>query len=283
MKALDSIKVNNIEDISKLMSVCQVLADAPFYQKLGPSGVLAIALTASEMGLPLMASLNGGMHNIEGRVTLSAQFLGMMILKAGHRFKPIEMTSKKCVIRFTRKDALPGEQPDIYEYTIEDAMIAGYLGKTDANGNITKKAKDNWVSNPRDMLFNRCLSGGYKKFMPDVGIFYAHGELLDDETIIQYEEVLPEVKTEIVAPKPLLLEKTSVEFQDFLKKHDIKEGSDSDKYLDYVLANSPNKMSKDELVAKCIIKEESFKKSMDIWISKLPKEEEITLDSQDSE
>ena len=70
------------------------LGKCPFYQKLGPGGVIAVVLTARELGLPPMACLNGGLHNIEGKVSISAQMMNAMIIRSGHSAKLIELTHK---------------------------------------------------------------------------------------------------------------------------------------------------------------------------------------------
>jgi hypothetical protein len=151
------------------------LGKCPFYQKLGPGGVIAVVLTARELGLPPMACLNGGLHNIEGKVSISAQMMNAMIIRSGHSAKLIELTQQRCVIRFKRRE--DKEHID-YAYTVEEAQKAGYLGKK------------NWQTHLRDMLFCRCLSGGARKFMPDViGNVYIHGELGDETMPVVPQEV----------------------------------------------------------------------------------------------
>ena len=154
------------QEMDQIVSVCKVLATCPYYQKLGPGGVLAIYLTAREMSLPLMMCLNGGMYTFSGVVSLSAQLMNMLIVNAGHRADVLHLDEKGCKIRFWRCDRPKDNCTFEYEYTIEMAAKAGYLGK------------DNWKKSPKDMNFSRCLSGGARKFMPDVIMnAYAIGEL----------------------------------------------------------------------------------------------------------
>jgi hypothetical protein len=151
-------------ETAKLLSTC------PYYQKLGPGGVLAIWLTAREMGLPPMTCLNGGMYTFSGAVTLSSQIMNMMIVKAGHRVDILTLNENKCHLRFHRSDR-SGEVSNFeYEYTMEMAQNAGLANK------------DNWKKNKRDMLFSRALSGGARKFMPDVIMnAYVHGEIIEED------------------------------------------------------------------------------------------------------
>ena len=158
------------QEMDQILSVCKILATCPYYQKLGPGGVLAIYLTAREMNLPLMMCLNGGMYTFSGLVSLSAQLMNMMIVNAGHRADVLHLDEKACKIKFWRSDRPKDNCTFEYEYTIEMAARAGYLGK------------DNWKKTPRDMVYSRCLSGGARKFMPDVIMnAYAIGELGEED------------------------------------------------------------------------------------------------------
>jgi len=162
-----------MQEIGQFMELAGVLATCPYYQKLGKGGILAIILTAKEMGLPPMACLNGGMYTFSGAVSLSAQLMNMMIVNAGHMVEVIKLDNKECTLRFTRKDRPKDRNSLVYSFTIDMAKDANLTGKT------------NWKTNPRDMLFNRCLSGGARKFMPDAIMnAYAIGELPEDGQII---------------------------------------------------------------------------------------------------
>lgn len=168
-------------EVAQIVEVCKVLSAAPFYQKMGAGGVLAIWLTARELNLPVMACLNGALYTFDGKVSLSTQLMNMMIVNAGHRADVIELNDKKAHIRFVRNDRQKG-QGDTFDYVFDIAMAerAGYL------------KKDNWKTNPRDMLYSRCLSGGARKFMPDVLMnCYVYGEIPGfDEHLVN---VVPEV------------------------------------------------------------------------------------------
>lgn len=170
----------SVAEMEQITSITKVLSTCPYYQKLGPGGVLAIWLAAREMNLPPMMALNGGMYTFSGLVSLSAQMINMMIVNAGHRADVIELTDTKCHIVFWRCDRVEGQGKTFpYTFTMEMAQKAGY-------GN-----KDNWKKHPRDMLFSRCLSGGARKFMPDVLMnAYVHGELEDDGHIVP---VMPDI------------------------------------------------------------------------------------------
>lgn len=165
-------------EMEEMINITKVLATCPYYQKLGPGGVLTIWLTAREMDLPPMMCLNGGLYTFSGQVTMSSKLMNMMITRAGHRVDILESNLNKCRLRFWRSDRPKGNDTLEWEYTIEDAKNANLLNKT------------NWKTNTRDMLFNRCMSGGAGKFMADVTMgAYLIGEMPGDDEVI---DTIPE-------------------------------------------------------------------------------------------
>lgn len=222
-------KQNPMNEIGQFMELAGVLATCPYYQKLGKGGILAIILTAKEMGLPAMACLNGGMYTFSGAVSLSAQLMNMMIVNAGHMVEVIKLDNKECTLRFTRKDRPKDRNSFTYSFTIEMAKDANLVGKT------------NWKTNPRDMLFNRCLSGGARKFMPDAIMnAYAIGELPEDGAIIDTLPVAFEQHaSEPVKPldKPTISQEQADELQAL---HDKCSAEVKEKMNEYLVNNKFN-------------------------------------------
>ncbi len=131
----------------------KMLGTSPFYQKLGPGGVAAIILTAKELDFPPMACLNGLLHNIEGKITLSGVIINMMIHRAGHEARIVKHTNEICTIKFKRSYETEWQ---FYSFSIDDAKAADLL------------KKDNWRKYARAMLFNRCISAGAKIYMAEI-------------------------------------------------------------------------------------------------------------------
>lgn len=184
-------EINTIINLSKYLGSC------PFYQKLGNGGVAAILLTAKEFGLPFMACLNGGLHNVDGKVVISAQLMHAMILRAGHRAELSKLDEKECVIEFQRNGS---SVVHTYSFTVEDARKAGYLSKR------------TWINFLKDMLFARCLSGGARKFMPDViNGLYVQGELGEETTPVIPSEVKAKISEVSFGEKMEAVDKESEE------------------------------------------------------------------------
>jgi len=205
-----------------------------------------------------------GLHNIEGKVSISAQMMNAMIIRAGHTAKLIEFSFQRCVIRFKRRE----EKEHIdYAYTVEEAHKAGYL------------SKKNWQTHLRDMLFCRCLSGGARKFMPDViGNVYIHGELGDETMPIVPQEVQKHPE-QVQAPvqqaamsakieplpepeSPKQIENVKVEgYEEFCEKH----LSEDDKVA-YIrkIAQATNK-TEAQIINSAVANESGFSTAFEKW------------------
>jgi hypothetical protein len=272
------------QELNQITDVCRSLGTCKFYQGIGIGGVLAVWLTARELGLPPMMCLNGGLYTFDGKVTMSAQLMNMMIVNAGHRADVLQLTDKICKIRFVRRDRQKGHGDTFeYDFTIDMASKAGYLSKT------------NWKTSPRDMLYSRCLSGGARKFMPDVIMnCYAFGEIEDDKfSDAHLVNVLPdiqlveteEVKEEppIVNPPgynatPLALEKLP-DYDLFINKQFMEHGNN---ILEYVKATCDKaKMEEIQVWNSAIKNEEIFIERFHKWKAKAPQIADYTPKSMD--
>lgn len=253
-------------ELMQLSQVCSTLAETPFYRKLGGGGVLAIWLTATELGIPPMMALNGGLWTFDGKVTMSTQCMNYMIVNKGHRADVVNLNDEGCTIKFIRSDRPEGDNEFIYTYTLRDAQKSGLLGK------------DNWKKNPRDMCFNRCLSGGARKFMPDVLMqAYTYEEMCDsDETFEvayktkdqdwdQVEEQKKPEEQQKEQPKQISQEQVL----EFRKKWglDDSEGPEIAYIKDIALATNK---TQDDIIEIAIKNEERFENGFNKWLEEKP-------------
>jgi hypothetical protein len=78
-------------------------------------------------------------------------------------------------------------------------------------------SKKSWQTNPRDMLFNRAISGGSIKFMPDVTCgAYAIGELPGDGNIIDNSTSDLDVKQLYIAEPEIISTNQAIELANIL-------------------------------------------------------------------
>lgn len=253
-----------MQEMQHLIDFCKIMASAPFYQKLQAGGVMAIYLTAKEHNLPFMACLNGGCYTFDGKVTFSAQMINAMIVNAGHRVDVLHLDSFYCKIQFTRGDRKKGESDTfIYEYTMKDADKAGYLTKT------------NWKTSPKDMLFSRCITGGGRKFIPEVfvGVLVA-GELVGDNTdseIIPDTPVISDSYNTRIEPQKDIKQIPYDGYIEFMEKHYLNvtpEGENSRK-REYVLETcAKSEMTEVQVINSAIKNEKIFEERFSIWEQK---------------
>lgn len=278
-----------MDEMRDIVAITRALADTPFYGKLGPGGVLAIWLTARELRLPPMMCLNGGLHNIEGKVQMSAQLMNMMILNAGHEVEVVYSTNKGCKLRFIR-NFTNGKKPKIdeFEYNETDAREAQVFGVKHANGTFDPKPKTNWIKFPRSMYYSRAMSGGGKMFMSDVLMnVYAMGEIYDvEEKYVESEARFVDseisettAQTQIEAQKePEKPKMTENDVEAFKEAFGIGSESKHEKYIE-AIANRCKK-SKDEMIILASMNREGFVEAFEKWESDIKKKNEIAEDSK---
>src|SRR5689334_21293173 len=69
-------------------SMAKYAIDAKHLDKIGGvAGATAIALYAREIGLPIMASLYGGIRPVLGKIEISPQMMNALIRKSGHKLQ----------------------------------------------------------------------------------------------------------------------------------------------------------------------------------------------------
>lgn len=130
-----------------------------------------------ELGLPPVASMTG-IYIVEGKVTLAATTMAMLIQKSGkYRFHVLKHTDTACEIEFFCGPLSLG----VSGFTIQDAARAGLAGRGP------------WKSYPRNMLYARAMSNGAKMYCPEVlgGPVYSTEEMIDAGKTIDGEAPAP--------------------------------------------------------------------------------------------
>lgn len=123
-------------------------------------------MAGKELGLGPFASMSL-INVIQGKVVMSGHGIATLIDSSpDYDYSVDQLDDKGCTITFSKK----GKKRGTYSFGEKDAKAAGLL-------------KDNYVKYPRDMYFNRCISAGYKKFIPGVTLgqaIYVEGEIDPD-------------------------------------------------------------------------------------------------------
>lgn len=128
----------------------QVFAASGFFQDSKDQAQAIVKILAGrELGLPPVASMTS-IYVVKGRVTLSAQAMGAIILSSGeYSYRVRELSGTSCTIEFFRH----GETLGLSSFSLEDARLAGLSSET-------------WKKYPRNLLFARALSNGARWYCP---------------------------------------------------------------------------------------------------------------------
>ncbi len=131
-----------------------------------PANVLLALEYGSALGIAPMVAIQQ-VHIIQGRPVASAQLIGALVRKAGHRLR-VTGDDKRAVCEITRSD-----DPDFTfraEWTMERATAAKLTGK------------DTWRQYPGNMLRARAITECARDACPEAlaGISYTAEELGDD-------------------------------------------------------------------------------------------------------
>lgn len=131
-----------------------------------PANVLLALEYGSALGIAPMVAIQQ-VHIIQGRPVASAQLIGALVRKAGHRLR-VSGDDKRAVCEITRHD-----DPDFTfrsEWTIERAAAAKLTGK------------DTWRQYPANMLRARAITECARDACPEAlaGVSYTAEELGDD-------------------------------------------------------------------------------------------------------
>jgi len=135
----------------------------------GAGTALNIALTARELGLPIMGAVNGLLYTVGGRVGMSALTMRHLIKQQGHTFKIVEEEDTHAIVYGKRRDT--GEEMTI-KYTMDQAKKAGYA-----------KPDSNYDKFPSDMMLARASGKLARRLFEDViaSCPYVTEELQDDD------------------------------------------------------------------------------------------------------
>ena len=155
------------EDLQTQMKRAELLAQAslmpPSYTKQ-PANVLVAMEMAETLGITLMQAIQG-ITVISGKMSMSAEMMRALVLRAGHRFRVEVNTDQETTVLVARREWPDDEQT--FTFTIDDAARAGLSGSP------------TWKKYPKALLLARVTSMACRAVFPDVvqGIGYVPEEL----------------------------------------------------------------------------------------------------------
>jgi hypothetical protein len=148
------------------MHMATVLADSsllPGHLRGKPANVLVILQGARALDVSAFWALQS-MHVIEGKLSMAAELMRALVIRAGHKIRVVERSMTRAVVEIKRSDS---DTPYRAEFTWEDAKVAGLENKT------------NWKAYRKSMLVARATSIAVRDECADVmfGVAYTPEEL----------------------------------------------------------------------------------------------------------
>jgi hypothetical protein len=230
------------------------------YKGIGDqAGVMMIMLSARELGIPPMQSLNGGLNIINGKVEISARMMNALIRKSGHQIKVVSSNDIECVLQGRRCDS--GETLTT-SFTYNEAVKAGLV-----------KPNGGWTKWPKDMCFARALSRLARQLFSDViGMGYVEGEISGIE-IKPMEAASTEIQEHAVEKEVTLEEEGDPEYiEKFLSYFENGDKFLAMEYLDLVMKHFS--WTKFQAIQELLKDEKRLFLKFQAWKDKVKKTEE---------
>jgi hypothetical protein len=135
----------------------------PAHLRRRPANVLVILQGARALHVPAFWALQS-MHVVEGKLSLSAELMRALVIRAGHSVRVVERSATRAVVEVQRHDRA---RPYRAEFTMTDAVAADLADKV------------NWRRYPASMLVARATAIAVRDECPDVlyGVVYTADEL----------------------------------------------------------------------------------------------------------
>lgn len=139
------------------LGIGEIFVKSRFFNDTQEAAQAAVKILAGrELGIGPFAAMTG-IYIVKGRVTLSANLMASQIKASGkYDYRIRTSDSTECLIEFLQKSGDGWTSIGTSRFTMKDAVDAQV-----ANG-------DNWKKYPRNMLFARAMSNGFKWFTPDL-------------------------------------------------------------------------------------------------------------------
>ena len=182
------------------------------------SEALWIFAKGRSLGLSPAEALDS-FHVVDGRPTMSAQLMLALMKRAGYRCIDRSEPGKYGALEVFERDTVTQEWVSLgtSKFTTENAKAAGLLGKK------------NWIAWLDDMLWNRAVSRGARRYAPHVlmGAIYTPEEMgadVDEDGSVTYDETTT-AEAEVVID-PFTNDPTDAEIGDGFQPLDLNPTSE---------------------------------------------------------
>lgn len=168
-----------IQSIQDAATIAKWVADSKLFNCDNPAQAFVKIVAGAEMGFPPIAAMSD-IHIIEGKPSVGAHLMAAAIRRSGkYDFEIREHTDEICTIAFFQLRNGQMQEMGVVTTTLQQAKDNGWT--------VTRKGeqKPTWKTKPKNMLFARTISDGYKWYCPDL----TGGMLVYDRDEIESESL----------------------------------------------------------------------------------------------
>jgi hypothetical protein len=194
---VQSLPLNSVYDV---LHLGEVLAKSGYFEsaRTGAQAVVKI-LAGRELGFGPIAAMTG-VHVIDGRPSIGSHLMAAAIRQSGrYDYEILEHTDQVCAVRFKRLTGNTWKELEPVErLTLDEAVQKGWT--VTQNG----KPKGPWLKTPKNMLFARVISNGYRFHCPDLigGVCVYDPDELEGAAIEVPAQVTPAIAGSLPEPPP---------------------------------------------------------------------------------
>ena len=171
------------DQIAYATTISDAAAVLPDHYRKSPGAVMLAKMWADARGLDLLTTIQN-VAFVKGRPVVDATMQRALAHQAGYRVVPeLAADRKSCTAVVTAPDGATYR----HTYTLEDAKVAGLLGK------------DNWRMNPGAMLVAAASRHAVRMFAPEVLLGVFDRDEIDDEGRVHVDLI---AATPIDGPSP---------------------------------------------------------------------------------
>ena len=156
-----ALVVRDEMSLAETLTLGKTLAASGYFDDASQAAQAVVKILAGrELGLGPIASMTG-INVIKGKVALGANVMAATIKRdPRYDYKVIELTAERCELAFYEN----GHEVGRSTFDIDEARAAG-VGKVTPPG----KPAPMLTMFPRNLLFARAMSNGYRWYCPDAG------------------------------------------------------------------------------------------------------------------
>ncbi len=185
-KSLVTSGLNLVQDLEDAIRLAQIMYESGLFDVKSAQQAVVLIIAGAEVGIPAFQAMRSlYVEPRSGKVEMHATLMAALIKKSGrYDYRITELTDDACTVVYLDN----GKDFFTSRFTMADAIKANIHQVWDKEKNQWKE-QPAWKKYPRNMLFARTMSNGFKFATPELGSgIYGVGEISerpqDEPTVV---------------------------------------------------------------------------------------------------